>query len=86
MGSALIRVDNPVYPNLHVRVVNDYGYVFGVGVPAGPIHFGLDLKYISDGRRYSHGSKLHRRPRTQLWLIVSRPGAWAMVRTRVCRW
>ena len=45
-GSALIRVDNPVYPNLHVRVVNDYGYVFGVGVPAGPIHFGLDLKYI----------------------------------------
>ncbi len=45
-ASALIRVDNPIYPNLHVRAINDTGYVFGVGVPAGPVHFGLDLKYI----------------------------------------
>lgn len=45
-GGATIRVNNPVYPQLHTRVVNDFGYVLGLGVPAGFFHFGMALKYI----------------------------------------
>ncbi len=43
---AQLRVNNPVYPALQTTFVNDYGYVMGVGLPLGLVHWGLDLKYI----------------------------------------
>jgi hypothetical protein len=45
-AGALMQVNNPVYPQMHTKVINDYGYVMGVGVPAGLLHMGMDLKYI----------------------------------------
>ncbi len=43
----LIRVENPVYPQLHTNAISDYGYTMGVGIPVSPfLHLGLDLKYI----------------------------------------
>ena len=45
-SGALIQIDNPVYPQVHTRVLNDYGYVMGLGIPAGLLHLGADLKYI----------------------------------------
>ncbi len=44
--SAMIMVDNPVYPGLRTSIINDYGYMMGVGVPIGFFHLGMDLKYI----------------------------------------
>lgn len=44
---ATIQVNNPVYPAMHARLLNDYGYVMGVGVPLSPfLHVGADVKYI----------------------------------------
>lgn len=44
---ASLDVNNPVYPNLDVNVVNDFGYVLGVGVPILPVfHVGLVAKRI----------------------------------------
>lgn len=46
-AGASVRVDNPVYPALKARVLNDYGYVMGFGAPLAPVlHAGLALKYI----------------------------------------
>ncbi len=42
-----LGVHNPVYPNLDISVVNDYGYAIGTGFGIGPaFNFGLDVKYI----------------------------------------
>ncbi|MGE0527380.1 MAG: hypothetical protein AB7P49_09985 [Bdellovibrionales bacterium] len=44
---ALIRIDNPVYPEIYTSVINDYGYELGFGAPIGPfVHAGFNLKYI----------------------------------------
>lgn len=55
---ALIRIDNPVYPELYTSVINDYGYALGVGVPVGPfLQTGLALKYIKrTGARVPFGA------------------------------
>jgi hypothetical protein len=46
-AGATIRVNNPVYPQLHTRFVNDYGYIAGMGIPLSPfIHVGASLKYL----------------------------------------
>jgi hypothetical protein len=45
-SSAILRIDTPVDPALRTTVINDYGYVMGVGIPMGFFHWGLDLKYI----------------------------------------
>jgi len=46
-AGTMIQVDNPVYPQMHTKLINDLGYVAGVGVPIGPfVHIGGDLKYI----------------------------------------
>lgn len=46
-AGATVRVNNPVYPGVHTRILNDYGYVLGIGVPLAPVfHMGFDLKYI----------------------------------------
>jgi hypothetical protein len=38
---------NPVYPELPVRFINDYGYAVGVGLPVLPFfHMGMTLKRI----------------------------------------
>ncbi|NCN95615.1 MAG: hypothetical protein GW917_02735 [Bdellovibrionales bacterium] len=40
-------LNNPVYPELPLRFVNDYGYAVGLGLPIFPfIHTGLTLKRI----------------------------------------
>ncbi len=45
--SSTLRINNPVYPQIHTRIINDYGYVMGFGAPVSPfMHLGLDLKYI----------------------------------------
>lgn len=44
---ASLDVNNPVYPNLDVAVVNDYGYALGAAVPILPVlHIGTTLKYV----------------------------------------
>lgn len=44
---ARIRVDNPVSPEIKTRIINDYGYTGGVGIPVSPfLHLGVALKYI----------------------------------------
>ncbi len=44
---ASVDVNNPVYPNLDVSVMNDFGYVAGVGFPLAPfLHFGIVAKRI----------------------------------------
>jgi hypothetical protein len=46
-AGATVQIDNPVYPQLHTRVINDYGYVAGIGVPLMPtLLAGVDVKYI----------------------------------------
>lgn len=56
--SARIRVDNPVYPEFNANVVNDYGYIAGLGVPVSPfLHLGASLKYIKrSGGRVNFGA------------------------------
>lgn len=42
-----IQIDNPVYPMLRSDIINDFGYVMGVGLPVSPfLHVGFDVKYI----------------------------------------
>lgn len=57
-GEALIKIDNPVYPEIYTNVINDYGYVLGFGAPVAPfLHLGLDLKYIKrTGARVPYGA------------------------------
>ncbi len=44
---SLIKIDNPVYPEIYTSVINDYGYVLGFGAPIGPfLEAGASLKYI----------------------------------------
>lgn len=44
---ASVTVNNPVYPELPVRFLNDYGYAAGLGVPLLPFfHVGASLKRI----------------------------------------
>ena len=46
-AQATVQLDNPVYPQMHTRIINDYGYVMGVGVPVAPVLLvGADVKYI----------------------------------------
>ncbi len=46
-SEALIKVDNPVYPQINTNVINDYGYVVGLGVPLGPfLQAGMNLRYV----------------------------------------
>jgi hypothetical protein len=46
-ASTLIQINNPVYPQVHTRIINDYGYIMCAGVPLSPfLHVGADLKYI----------------------------------------
>lgn len=44
--SATVKINNPVYPQLKTRLINDFGYVMGVGVPLGVLHVGTAFKYI----------------------------------------
>lgn len=57
---ALIKVDNPVYPQLYMEAINDYGYTAGIGVPLGPfMAAGLNLRYIKrTGARLPLGASL----------------------------
>jgi len=44
---ALLKVDNPVNPEVYTSVINDYGYVFGFGVPIGPfVQTGMNFRYV----------------------------------------
>ncbi|MBX3021722.1 MAG: hypothetical protein KF799_08615 [Bdellovibrionales bacterium] len=46
-ADALVQVDNPVYPEISTSVINDYGYVAGMGAPIGPFfEFGVAFKYV----------------------------------------
>lgn len=46
-ADALIQIDNPVFPEIYTGVVNDYGYVMGLGVPLAPVlHAGINLRYV----------------------------------------
>lgn len=45
--NASLDINNPVYPNLDIAAVNDFGYVMGLGIPVLPVfELGLVLKYI----------------------------------------
>lgn len=57
-GDALIRVDNPVNPEIYTSVINDFGYVAGFGVPFSPfLQMGMDFKYIKrTGARMPYGA------------------------------
>ncbi len=45
--NASLDINNPVYPNLDIAAVNDYGYVMGLGIPILPVfELGFVLKYI----------------------------------------
>ncbi|MGE4130868.1 MAG: hypothetical protein AB7F86_04485 [Bdellovibrionales bacterium] len=57
-ADALIKIDNPVYPEIYTSVVNDFGYVLGIGVPIGPfLQGGVNLKYIKrTGARVPFGA------------------------------
>lgn len=59
-ADALIRVENPVYPEINTNVINDYGYVAGFGVPLGPfVHVGSNLRYVKrSGARMPYGASL----------------------------
>lgn len=45
---ASLNMNNPVYPNLDVSVVNDFGYTMGTGFPIIPpvMYLGVGIKYI----------------------------------------
>lgn len=44
---ASLDVNNPMYPNLDISAVNDFGYAMGVAIPILPVlHIGTVLKYI----------------------------------------
>jgi hypothetical protein len=44
---ASLDINNPMYPNLDISVVNDYGYALGAAVPILPVlHMGAVIKYI----------------------------------------
>lgn len=44
---ASITINNPVYPELPTRFINDYGYAVGVGLPVLPFfHLGMALKRV----------------------------------------
>ncbi|MCB0411735.1 MAG: hypothetical protein KDD22_04375 [Bdellovibrionales bacterium] len=44
---ASLDIDNPAYPNLDVSVVNDFGYVAGLGIPIFPfVHAGMVIKRV----------------------------------------
>ncbi|MBX7232333.1 MAG: hypothetical protein K1X29_09640 [Bdellovibrionales bacterium] len=46
-ADASFDVNNPVYPNLDVSIVNDYGYALGASLPLLPVfHIGTTIKYI----------------------------------------
>lgn len=57
-AGATVRIENPVYPEINTDVVNDYGYVAGVGVPLSPfLHMGANFKYIKrTGARVPFGA------------------------------
>jgi hypothetical protein len=57
-ADALVRVDNPVYPQVYTSIVNDYGYVAGMGAPLAPfLHAGLDFRYVKrTGARVPFGA------------------------------
>ena len=44
---AMLDVNNPMYPNLDISAVNDYGYAIGGAIPLLPtMHIGTVIKYI----------------------------------------
>ncbi len=55
---ASVDVNNPVYPNLDISVVNDYGYALGGAIPILPtVHLGTVIKYIKrTGSRVPFGA------------------------------
>jgi uncharacterized membrane protein YgcG len=57
-ADALIKVDNPVNPEIYTSVVNDYGYTAGFGAPLGPfLQAGMAFKYIKrTGARLPYGA------------------------------
>lgn len=57
-ADALVQIDNPVYPEINTDVINDYGYVAGMGFPLSPfMHIGANLKYIKrSGARLPWGA------------------------------
>lgn len=57
-ADALIRIDNPVYPQINTDVINDYGYVAGMGFPLSPfMHVGANLRYVKrSGARLPYGA------------------------------
>jgi len=43
----LVEINNPVYPQVHTKILNDYGYIMGAGIPATPfLHLGADIKFV----------------------------------------
>ncbi len=57
---ALVQVHNPVYPEIDTSVINDYGYVLGIGLPLAPVfHVGANFKYIKrTGARVPYGASV----------------------------
>lgn len=57
-ADAMVQVDNPVYPEVYTSIVNDYGYVAGLGAPIGPFfEFGMNFKYVKrTGARLPFGA------------------------------
>lgn len=57
-ADALVRVNNPVYPEVYTSVVNDYGYVGGFGVPLSPfLQYGMNFRYVKrTGARLPYGA------------------------------
>ncbi len=55
---ASVLVENPVYPNLDINVINDFGYVLGASLPILPIfQMGIVLKHIQrTGSRVPFGA------------------------------
>lgn len=57
-ADTLLQINNPVFPEVYANIINDYGYVMGLGLPIGPlIHTGLNLRYVKrTGARENFGA------------------------------
>lgn len=57
-ADALVKIDNPVFPEIYTSVINDYGFAAGFGAPLGPfLQAGIALKYIKrTGARLPFGA------------------------------
>jgi hypothetical protein len=57
---ATLGFENPVYPTINTRVVNDLGYTVGFGIPVGPFfEIGTTLRYVKrSGAEFDFGPSM----------------------------